>query len=220
MAYNNRYRLKGADMSEKKLSKRKKQAAETKMKIYEAARDLFLEKNVDDVSVDSIVEKAGVSKGCFYVHYESKAELVYILIKDYVGEIDLDYKTYLKSISQDRSTLDIIILLTEKIADILENKIGHDNMKWLYNSLLSSSISSEPTMSYNRELYKMFEEILSDGVRKGEIRSGIPVTILASHLVLAIRGITFEWCIRYPDFNFREECIKQMDILLRGIGIP
>jgi hypothetical protein len=45
-----------------------------------------------------------------------------------------------------------------------------------------------------------------------------PSTILANHLVLAIRGITFEWCIRYPDYNLREECIKHMDILLRGIG--
>ena len=101
-------------MSKKKLNKRQKQAAETKMKIYEAAKELFLEKDVDDVSVDSIVKKAGVSKGSFYVHYESKAALVYVLIKDYVGEIDMDYKTYLKSISQDRSTLDIITLLTEK----------------------------------------------------------------------------------------------------------
>ncbi len=206
-------------MSKKKLNKRQKQAAETKMKIYEAAKELFLEKDVDDVSVDSIVKKAGVSKGSFYVHYESKAALVYVLIKDYVGEIDMDYKTYLKSISQDRSTLDIITLLTEKIVDILANKIGHDNMKWLYKSHFLSSISSEPTMSYNRELYKMFDEILSEGIRKGEIRSDIPSTILASHLILAIRGITFEWCIRYPDYNLREECIKHMDILLRGIGI-
>lgn len=205
-------------MSKKKVSKRKIQAAETKRKIYEAARELFMEKNVDDVSVDSIVEKAGVSKGSFYVHYESKAALLYILIKDYVGEIDMDYKTYLKSISPDKSTSEIIFLLTEKIADILVNKIGHNNMKWLYESLFSSSISSEPTMSYNRELYKMFDEVLSDGIRKGEIRSDIPSTILANHLVLAIRGITFEWCIRYPDYNLREECIKHMDILLRGIG--
>ena len=153
-------------MSKKKLNKRQKQAAETKMKIYEAAKELFLEKDVDDVSVDSIVKKAGVSKGSFYVHYESKASLVYVLIKDYVGEIDMDYKTYLKSISQDRSTLDIITLLTEKIADILANKIGHDNMKWLYKSHFLSSISSEPTMSYNRELYKMFDEILSEGIAK------------------------------------------------------
>lgn len=206
-------------MSKEKVNKRKKQAAETKMKIYEAAKKLYLVKNVDDVSVDSIVKKAGVSKGSFYVHYESKAALVSILIKDYVGETDIDYKTYLESISQDRSTLDTIILLTEKIADVLANKIGHDNMKRLYKSHLTSSISSEPAMSYNRELYKMFDKILSDGIRKGEIRLDIPSTILANHLILAIRGITFEWCIRYPDFNLREECIKHMDILLRGIGI-
>lgn len=89
---------------------------------------------MDDVSVDSIVKKAGVAKGSFYVHYESKAALVSILFKDYVDEIDMDYKTYLESISKDRSALDIIVLLTEKIADILVNKIGHDSMKRLYKS--------------------------------------------------------------------------------------
>ncbi len=206
-------------MSKANVNKRQKQAAETKKKIYAAAKKLFLEKNANDISVDSIVEKAGVSKGSFYVHYESKAALVYVLITDYVDEIDMDYKTYLKSISHNRSTIDIIVLVTEKMADILANKIGHDNMKWLYESYFSSSVSSEPTMSYNRELYKMFDEVLSAGIRKGEIRSDIPSNILASHLIMAIRGITFEWCIRYPDFNLKEECIKHMDILLRGIGI-
>ena len=39
-----------------------------------------------------------------------------------MGEIDMDYKTYLKIIGKDRSTLDIITLLTEKSADLLANK--------------------------------------------------------------------------------------------------
>jgi AcrR family transcriptional regulator len=206
-------------MSKEKVNKRQIHSAETKMKIYKAAKELFLVNNVDDVSVDSIVKKAGVAKGSFYVHYESKAALVSILFKDYVDEIDMDYKTFLESISQGKSALDVIILLTEKIADILNNKIGHDNMKRLYKSQLASSISLEPTMGYGRELYKMFDEILTDGVRKGEIRSDIPVTALANHLILAIRGIAYEWCIRYPEFNLKEECVNHMDILLRGIAI-
>ena len=51
---------------------------------------------MDDVSVDSIVKKAGVSKGSFYVHYESKAALVYVLIKDYVGELIWTIKPILR----------------------------------------------------------------------------------------------------------------------------
>lgn len=49
-------------------SNRKTKAIETKNKIYRSANQLFREYGLENVSVDSIVEMAGVSKGAFYVH--------------------------------------------------------------------------------------------------------------------------------------------------------
>ncbi|NLB33806.1 MAG: TetR/AcrR family transcriptional regulator [Tissierellia bacterium] len=204
-------------MVNNKMGKRKLQAAKTKNNIYETARRLFLEHGVDNVSVDSIVEEAGVSKGAFYVHFESKDLLASLLIKDYVSEIDMDYKEYLKGLNSEISTYDVIILLAGKVAEVLENKIGYENMKVLYKAHLSKATDTTSTTSYERELYKMFEYILNKGVNNNEIKLNKPVETLAHHLVLAMRGITFEWCIRYPDFDLKTQFLEHFEIILNGI---
>ena len=204
-------------MENKKIGKRKLQAAKTKNNIFETARRLFLEHGVDNVSVDSIVEEAGVSKGAFYVHFESKDVLSSLLIRDYVSEIDMDYKKYLEGLGSEVSTYDVIILMVGKIAEVLENKIGYENMKVLYKAHLSKASYTTSTTSYDRELYKMFEFILNKGVTSKEIKLNKPVDTLTHHLVLAMRGITFEWCIRYPDFDLKQQFIEHFEIILNGI---
>lgn len=204
-------------MINKKISKRKIQGAKTKNNIYETARKLFLEHGIDNVSVDSIVEEAGVSKGAFYVHFESKDALSSLLIKDYVNEIDMDYKDYLEELGSEISTYDMIILMIGKIAEVLENKIGYENMKVLYKAHLTKAADTTSAVSYNRQLYKMFEYILNRGLNSKEIQLNMPVDILAHHMVLAMRGITFEWCIRYPDFDLKKQFIEHFELLLNGM---
>lgn len=204
-------------MMNEKISKRKLQATKTKDNILETAKRLILEHGFDNVSVDSIVEEAGVSKGAFYVHFESKDALASLIIKDYVNEIDMDYKEYLEGLESDVSTNKIIILMAGKIAEVLENKIGYENMKVLYKAHLSKASDTSFTTSYNRELYKMFEYILNRGLTRKEIQMNIPVDTLAHHLVLSMRGITFEWCIRYPDFDLKKQFLEHFEILLNGI---
>ena len=204
-------------MVNKKLGKRKLQAAKTKNNIFETAKRLFHEHGIDNVSVDSIVEEAGVSKGAFYVHFKSKDVLSSLLIKDYVNEIDMDYKEYLEGLGSEVSTYDVLILMAGKIAEVLENKIGYENMKVLYKAHLSKATDTTSTTSYERELYNMFEYILNKGVNSKELQLNKPVDTLTHHLVLAMRGITFEWCIRYPDFDLKKQFLEHFEILLNGI---
>lgn len=63
-------------MRKNAVSRRKEKAAETKNKIYKCAEQLFAKYGFYNVSIDDIVEHAGVAKGRFYVHFESKNSLV------------------------------------------------------------------------------------------------------------------------------------------------
>lgn len=204
-------------MSKERINIRKLNAAETKRKIFEAASLLAREYGIENVSVDSIVVAAGVSKGSFYVHYESKDALIIDLVNKYTDIADKDYKSFLISLSDTKGSFDRLILLAEKIADYIEHKIGLENMKTLYKSHLTKAIDTTSALSYGRELYIIFHETLEKGIIAGELREDIPVETLANHLILAIRGVIFEWCIRYPDFNFKEQLIDHFRILLYGL---
>jgi AcrR family transcriptional regulator len=56
--------------------------------IGEAALALFLEQGIPAVSIDQIVERAGVAKGSFYRYFRDKGELVAALLEPLAAAID------------------------------------------------------------------------------------------------------------------------------------
>jgi hypothetical protein len=137
------------------------------------------------------------------VHFESKDALAAALVNDYINLADINYKSFLSTLSNQKFVFDVLILLAEKIANFLTEDIEYENIKVLYKAHLAKTINTVPAMSYNRDIYKLFTKVLEKDVQQGELREDIVVDSLAKHLILAIRGITFEWCIRYPDFGLK-----------------
>lgn len=60
--------------------------ADTRTRIMNAATELVLENGFAGTTVDAIIEKTGVSKGAFFHHFSSKAELGYAIVKRYAEE--------------------------------------------------------------------------------------------------------------------------------------
>ncbi|PKM83259.1 MAG: TetR/AcrR family transcriptional regulator [Firmicutes bacterium HGW-Firmicutes-14] len=204
-------------MNKKKTGGRKEQAIETKKKIYETAGRLFKKNGFDNVSVDSIVEAAGVSKGSFYVHFHSKGSLITALGADLVAKVDSEYKSYFESSLSEKKATDLLILFAEKIAEVIAHTLGYDLIKCTYQAQLTRTINLESTLSYNRDVYQIFEKIISRGIQQGEFRHDLDIGTVANHCVMSIRGLTFEWCIRYPDFNLTDQVVKHFEILLSGL---
>ena len=204
-------------MREKKLDKRKMQGAETKKQLYEIAKRLFTERNFSDVNVEDITDEADITKGAFYVHFESKDALIAILIADYVSQADTDYKTFLEMLPDDMHASEVLLALTQRIAEALANTIGCENMKKVYQMLLAGTVDTEAVKGYTRELYTLFHAVLEKGIRRGELSSSLPLEELSRHFVMAIRGVSYEWCVRYPDFDLREQSIAHIRLLIEGI---
>lgn len=204
-------------MREKKLDKRKAQGAETKKKLYEIAERLFTESNFSDVNVEDITDEAGITKGAFYVHFESKDALIAILIADHAARADVHYKTFLESLPDDMPSSLVLLALAERIADTLANTFGCKNMTKIYQMLLSGTAGTEAVKGYGRELYALVYSILEKGLRSGEFTSSLPPETLSQHFVMAIRGVSYEWCVRYPDFDLREQAMEHIRLLIEGI---
>ena len=204
-------------MKAEKHNKKKEQGAETKKRLYESAEKLFIKYNYADVSVEAITEAAGVTKGTFYVHYDSKDELYISLFTDYAARIDTEYKAFFENLQSDISASDALLALVEKIVDVNVGAVGYDKMKTFYVLQLSRAVSTESVNGSNRELYTIFEDLLNRGMQQGEFKKSLSLETLTRQVVMAIRGLTYEWCIRYPDFNFKEEVLLYFKLLLNGI---
>jgi len=151
------------------------------------------------------------------VHFDSKDALIAALITDFINKLDLDYKAYLESFPTNTAASDILVSLAERIADIITCTIGYDLIKMAYEVQITRTINTEIILGYNRDLYKMFSNIIDLGIQQGEFKIDMPVDTITNHYILAIRGLTYEWCIRYPDFNLKEQILNHFKILLTGI---
>jgi len=203
MAYNNQNRKAAAEL--------------TKQKIYDAAKTLFASRDFNDVSVDAIVQAAGISKGGFYVHFVSKDALVAALVNDHVIRLDADYQGYLNSFADDAPAEFVLLSLIGKIADVLTKQIGCGGMQAVYKAQITNEFDASSVASYNREIYQLFRKVLERGISRGEFDASLSPDTLARHLMLAIRGVTYEWCIRYPDFDYKAEALAHFSFLLQGL---
>lgn len=197
---------------------RKIKSIETKKKIYDTASLLFKKNGFDNVSVDAIVEAAGVSKGSFYVHFDSKSSLIIELSVDLVAQVDYNYKAYFDSLPSDKSASEMLILVAGKIADTITNVIGYDLIKATYEAQITRKVDIAASLGNNRDLYQTLIKIINQGILQGEFKSDISIDAVVNHYVISIRGLTYEWCIRYPDFDLKDQVVKYLGILIPGIN--
>ena len=66
------------DQAQKPLT-RKEQAEQTKAALREAGVELIQEHSYDDIKIEDITKKCGVSKGTFYLYYSSKDEFFFAM---------------------------------------------------------------------------------------------------------------------------------------------
>ncbi len=205
-------------MNKTKPDKRKEQGAETKKRLYEIAERLFSSREHIDVSVEDITSEAGITKGAFYVHFESKDALIARLIADHAARADMNYRGFLEGLPADLPAPAVLLALTEKIADVLTNTIGRKNMKAVYQMLLAGTVETQAVKGYGRELYALFQGVLEKGILRGEIKSALTAEMLARHLVMAIRGICYEWCIQNEGLDLKKQAVAHIRLLTEGLG--
>lgn len=190
---------------------------ETKRKIFESADSLFREYGFENVSVDSIVERAGIAKGSFYVHFTSKDALTAVLIAEYVKRADLSYEKFIETFPDSAETAVILLALVGKIAELITDRVGYDLIRLAYRIQIDRNIRTDMLLSYSRDIYGIFSILIQRGIRQDEFKPELDIETTAEQFVTVLRGFTYEWCIRYPEFHLKDELLRHFNLLLSGI---
>lgn len=206
-------------MTEKKNNRTKEQGAETKKLLFESADKLFRQGEFKDVTVEAITRMAGVTKGTFYVHFESKDALYIQLFSGYVERLDTEYGAFLDTLPPEMPSSETVLAFVEEIIDLMVTQIGYESLKTVYRLQLASTMNMESVTGYERRIYPFFQEVLERGIRRGEFNTAFSPEAMSRHFVMALRGLTYEWCIRYPNFDFKQEALAHFRLLLEGIQV-
>lgn len=185
------------------MNKRKKQAIETKLRISEAALDLYKRYSSDKVKVVDICKEAGVSVGAFYHYFESKEGIIETAY-DSLDEVivtrvsEREYATYIDKV------VDIFVEATRLLEDY-----GYFFAAGAYKVMLSDS--DESTFSKNRASFRLIAETIAEGQKAGEIVTKRDPEKLSDYLMSTGRGVIFDWCLRKGNYSIS----KKMDNIIR-----
>lgn len=70
-------------------------------KLLDIATDLFIRNGIDETTIDDIVAHAGIAKGTFYHHYESKAALLLAIKVAVMGDFEAHVEASLAAETSD-----------------------------------------------------------------------------------------------------------------------
>ena len=75
-------------MEGQELNRHQRRRMRTKKKLIDATIDLLLEKGYDAISIQDITDRADLGRGTFYIHFKTKEDIVWSIIKENLDEAD------------------------------------------------------------------------------------------------------------------------------------
>ena len=152
---------------------------ETRMKIMDSAIKLFSRRGFNAASVDDICEEAGISKGAFYHHFESKQALFLALLDSWLQTIDNAIEA-----SKDKTAPETFMQMTEAFPYIFET--AGEGLPMFLEFWLQASRDKkiwEASIAPYRRYHKYFTSLIKKGVKEGSFIEVDPQ--LASRMIVS-----------------------------------
>lgn len=194
-------------MSGKKIT-RKQQAERTKLQLFEVALALLEDRDFEDIKVRDIVKAAGVSIGSFYNYYSSKMDVFYETYQLADEYFDQTVEPLLKQDTIHERILyffDYYAKYSSEITNIKLTKILYNSNNTYFDR--RSDIGMRPTLI----------RLVKDGFEKGELYSDYTAEELADFLLIAARGLVYNWCTSDASYNLSEAMHRYVSTLLKSL---
>ena len=166
-----------------------------RVKLIEAAREVFIEHGYENTTMKHVMEKAGVSRGGLYQYFENKEDLFRAVIEEQQQEV-FD-KSEDKKPNQQNSYWDALLSTL-----LGESKKPNDNMDPLSSSKLEyfmTGRNEDGRRDYARQRYnqaiEMTAMIIEEGKKAGEFSPRFKSTTIAKSIISHIDGLALDYAI-------------------------
>ena len=152
---------------------------ETRARIIESAVKLFSNRGYNAASVDDICTEAGISKGAFYHHFESKQALFLGLLDGWLETIDNAIEA-----SKDKTAPETFMQMTEAFPYLFET--AGEGLPMFLEFWLQASRDKrvwEASIAPYRRYHKYFTSLIKKGVEEGSFVEVSPE--LASRMIVS-----------------------------------
>ena len=144
----------------------------TKRKIFETSMKLFAEKGYDATSIEEITATVGVAKGTLYYHFSSKEEIFKFLVEEGVKLLKNSIAIKTDKLTNSIDKIRAIVLIELKVLVKYESF-----MTIILSEIWGTGARSKMCRDYVFEYIQMIQEIVENGIKKGEIIEADPNVI-------------------------------------------
>lgn len=181
-----------------------------------AAREVFCEKGYANSAVAEIADRIGVVEGTVYKYFESKRDLLLKVLERWYEQMFGDYARDLAGVDGTRARLRLLIWRhLRSIKEyprlcrlmFLEVRSEHD----YHGSQLHG---------LNRRYTGLLIQVLEEGVRRGDFRHDVPMSLLRDMVYGAIEHHTWNFVCGRGDLDIDATADQITALLCDGIATP
>ena len=175
---------------------RKKRAR--RERIYEAARQLFLERGYAATTVEQIAEAADVAQATFFNHFQSKAAV----LREMTGEVSAHLEAMLERELETPGAAERRIrrFATRALRALAETE---GLAREVLLELLRTASGPGTALPYLASVREPFTRIVREGQSEGNVRTDLDAALLAE-LVIGILNTALLGWLNDPDYPFEK----------------
>ena len=193
---------------------RRGETRDSRQVILDATVAIIKERGAGAVRVRDVCERAGVSTGTFYHHFENKDDLLMFFVRDgFFPATDL-------RTPRDDPAGRIVELYSSLMSAYVA--MGEDFMKSFYttdNAALSASFGQTDGRFPPGSVMAVSEEEITVAVSSGLLPDVRDVHQAAADICTLVKGCVFEWCLSGADLDLGEMIDRLIRDHLRAWGL-
>ncbi len=173
------------------MGRRERRAAETRLRLFRSALQLFAQRGFPNVTIEDITEAADVGKGTFFNYFESKEQILGVLAEIQLGKVRQCLE---EAIAGKHSIESVLQHLFQRVAE--EPGRSPQLARAAISSFLASEMIRTQVSRAMSEGRGMLAEIIVLGQKRGELNSKLNKDEVALQAQQAAMGTILLWSLR------------------------
>ena len=168
----------------------RKNSRNTKGRIIAAAWKLFYEQGFEETTIEDIVYESETSKGSFYHYFKGKDELMGTL----ANVFDEKYEQLMVEMDPGLDAMEKLIYVNHELFSMIDGGVSMDLLSRLLSTQLLAR-GEKHLLDRSRTYFKVLRQIISEGQRRGELRTDWTVNEVVNAYALWERALLYDWCL-------------------------
>lgn len=174
----------------KRMGRRERRAAETRLRLFRCALGLFAERGFPNVTIEQITEAADVGKGTFFNYFESKDQILGVMAEIQLGKVR---EAFERATAGEQPIQSVLRQLFQRVGE--EPGRSPELARAVISSFLASKYIRQHMARNMSEGRRMAAQIIHLGQKRGEIDPKLKKEELALHLQQTFMGTLVLWSL-------------------------